>query len=80
MPVRSDFCTWLKRQLLARKATAESGGPPSFATGQDMNDRMPPLSFDKMTAAPSRERHSQFPEVPSFALYGEPALNICYRP
>ncbi|SRR5712691_5398249 len=23
----------------------------------------------------SRERHGQFPEVPSFALYGEPALN-----
>ncbi len=25
-----------------------------------------------LPGAPSRERHGQFPEVPSFALYGEP--------
>ncbi len=24
--------------------------------------------------------HGQFPEVPSFALVGEPVLNACYRP
>jgi hypothetical protein len=28
----------------------------------------------------SRERHGQFPEVPSSALVGEPSLNVCYQP
>jgi hypothetical protein len=28
-----------------------------------------------VAGAPSRERHGQFPEVPSFALYGEPTVN-----
>src|SRR6266853_1002943 len=34
----------------------------------------------KKAGTTSRERHGQFPEVPSFALYGEPALNACCRP
>jgi hypothetical protein len=33
-----------------------------------------------VAGAPSRERHGQFPVVPSFALVGEPTLNAGYRP